>query len=209
MRAKVADRWPLVSVIVPAYQAERFIEETLDSAAHQDYPAVEVIVVDDGSTDRTAELVAGRGVRLLRQPHRGPAAARNTGVAAAAGEFIAVLDADDLWPSDRLSRQVDFLQRNPEVGLVLGLTDVFLNPGEDPPPHWAGLTNGEPIAAVAGTMLAASRGVRDRRQLRRIAVEMRGHRMARPREGRRDRRRSARPGRSALPDPRRQHLTRH
>jgi glycosyltransferase involved in cell wall biosynthesis len=147
---------PLVSVIVPAYQAERFIEETLDSAASQDYPAVEVIVVDDGSTDRTAELVASRGVRLLQQPHRGPAAARNTGLAAAAGEFIAVLDADDLWPSDRLSLQVDFLERNPELGLVLGLTEVFLNPGEEPPRHWwglRGLTDGEPIAAHAGTML--------------------------------------------------------
>ncbi|HEX4034419.1 MAG TPA: glycosyltransferase family A protein [Solirubrobacteraceae bacterium] len=144
---------PLVSVIVPAYQAERFIEETLDSAANQDYPAVEVIVVDDGSTDRTAVFAAGRDVRVLQQPHRGPAAARNTGLAAAAGEFIAVLDADDLWPSDRLSLQVDFLERNRELGLVLGLTDVFLNPGEEPPAHWFGLTHGKPIAAVAGTML--------------------------------------------------------
>jgi glycosyltransferase involved in cell wall biosynthesis len=144
---------PLVSVIVPAYQAERFLDETIRSVEAQDHSPVEVIVVDDGSTDRTAEIAAKRTVRLLRRAHRGPAAARNAGIAVAAGEFVAVLDADDLWPVDRLSLQVAYLERNPGIGLVLGLTEMFITPGDPLPAHWSDRAGSEAIPGVAGSML--------------------------------------------------------
>jgi glycosyltransferase involved in cell wall biosynthesis len=141
-------------VIVPAYQAERFLDEALDSVEAQDYGAFEVVVVDDGSTDRTAAIAARPGIKVLRQPHRGPAAARNAGIAATTGELVAVLDADDVWPLDRLSLQVEFLERNPQLGLVLGLTEAFLSPGELSPKHGRDLIASGPVPAVAGTMLA-------------------------------------------------------
>lgn len=145
---------PLVSVIVPAYQAEAFLGEALESALAQDRGPVEVLVVDDGSTDRTAEVASTYPVRLLRSPNRGPAAARNSGLALARGEFVTILDADDVWPADRLSRQVDHLHAHPEHGIVLGLTEIFLTPGQPRPPHWPVAHTGRPIPAVAGSMLA-------------------------------------------------------
>jgi glycosyltransferase involved in cell wall biosynthesis len=147
----------LVSVIVPAYQAAAWIDEALASAMAQDHPAVEVIVVDDGSTDATAALAARWPVRLLRRPHRGPAAARNAGLAVALGDFVTVLDADDVWPADRLTRQVGHLLARPELDLVLGHTEVFLSPGEPVPEHFPEVPGGRPLPAVAGTMLARRR----------------------------------------------------
>jgi glycosyltransferase involved in cell wall biosynthesis len=148
---------PLVSVVVPAYQAEAYLAEALESALGQDLDGVEVVVVDDGSIDRTAEIALAHGVRVLRRPHRGPAAARNAGLAVARGEFVTILDADDLWPADRLSRQVDHLRKHPALGIVLGLTEIFLTPGQPRPAHWPVGHVGRPIPAVAGTMLARAR----------------------------------------------------
>jgi glycosyltransferase involved in cell wall biosynthesis len=152
-RADGGDR-PLVSVIVPAYQAEAFLGEALESALGQDCGPLEVLVVDDGSTDRTREVALAYPVQLLRSPHRGPAAARNAGLALARGEFVTILDADDVWPIDRLSRQVEHLRGHPEHGIVLGLTEIFLTPGQPRPPHWPVAHSGRPIPAVAGSMLA-------------------------------------------------------
>ena len=144
----------LVSVIVPAYQAERFLDEALESALAQEGVPVEVIVVDDGSTDRTAEIAARPGVRVVRQRHRGISVARNAGLARATGRFIAILDADDLWPPDRLSLQVQYLREHPAVGIVLGLTEIFLNDGDALPAHWPHVLAGQAIPRVAGSMLA-------------------------------------------------------
>lgn len=149
--AAVSD--PLVSVIVPAFDAERFIGEAIDSALAQDYAAREVIVVDDGSTDRTAALARERGVTVLRRAHAGPAAARNAALAVASGELIAPLDADDLWPPDRLTRQVAYLREHPEVGFVMGLTDAFPTPGEPRAAHWPAAFDAGPRAGVFGTLL--------------------------------------------------------
>ncbi|HTA96329.1 MAG TPA: glycosyltransferase family A protein [Solirubrobacteraceae bacterium] len=145
---------PLVSVIVPAYQAEAYLEEALDSALRQDHDAVELIVVDDGSTDRTAEIAAAAPVQLVCRKQGGPAAARNSGLAAATGEFITILDADDLWPSDRLSLQLAYLAAHPEQGIVLGLAEVFLSPGESRPAHDPGFAEGEKVVGHPATMLA-------------------------------------------------------
>ncbi|HEX8675394.1 MAG TPA: glycosyltransferase family 2 protein, partial [Longimicrobium sp.] len=103
---------PLVSVIVPAYNASATIARTLRSALAQSYPAIEVIVVDDASTDDTAAIVAGVAeedarVSLIRAEHGGQAAARNRAIAAARGTFVAPLDADDLWDARKIALQVE------------------------------------------------------------------------------------------------------
>src|SRR5439155_4413373 len=106
---------PLVTVVIAAFNAMAHIEETCLSALRQTYRSLEVIVVDDGSTDETSRIVqrlaaSDSRVRLIRQQNRGVAAARNAGIAAASGEFIAPLDADDLWDSTKIERQVRRLQ---------------------------------------------------------------------------------------------------
>ena len=126
---------PLVSVVVPVFNGERFLAEALESAGAQTHGNVEIVVVDDGSTDRSAEIAAEHGAELLRLPHRGVSAARNAGIAAARGELIALLDADDVWPADRLATLVARLRACPELGFVVGRARVFLEPGT-PPPEW-------------------------------------------------------------------------
>jgi len=111
-----------VSTVIPAFNAQRFIERALKSALAQNVSGSEVIVVDDGSTDDTPNIVrryAGHGVRLITHPARsGVASARNTGIAAAAGEFIAFLDADDEWLPGKLHRQLEALRAHPEMKFI-------------------------------------------------------------------------------------------
>ncbi len=97
-----------VSVIIPAYNAERFLRETVDSALNQTYRDTEVLVIDDGSTDETPGILDAYGdrIRVLRQANQGRAAACNAGVETARGEWIAFLDADDLWLPEKLERQM-------------------------------------------------------------------------------------------------------
>ncbi|MGH9173963.1 MAG: glycosyltransferase family 2 protein [Vicinamibacterales bacterium] len=107
---------PLVSVVIAAFNAQAFIEQTCVSVLEQTYPSLEVIVVDDGSTDNTSEVVSSLArsdprLRLIRQQNLGVAVARNTGIQAASGEFIAPLDADDLWAPTKIECQVRSLQR--------------------------------------------------------------------------------------------------
>jgi glycosyltransferase involved in cell wall biosynthesis len=102
----------LVSVVIPCYNARRFLIETLESALAQTYPHTEIIVVDDGSTDGTAELIRAYADKVKAEfgPNRGASAARNRGTALAAGEFIQYLDADDLLLPDAVTRRVAALQ---------------------------------------------------------------------------------------------------
>ena len=111
-------RNPLVSVVIPSYNCGGVIGDTLESVLAQDYPALEVIVVDDGSTDDTCDVVARYGdrVTLLQQRNAGAAVARNAGIRCARGDYVALLDADDLWLPGKLSIQVDHLEGNPQVG---------------------------------------------------------------------------------------------
>jgi glycosyltransferase involved in cell wall biosynthesis len=119
---------PLVSAIMPAYNVEAFLEESLASVLEQDYEPFEVVVCDDGSTDRTPEILAAHPeVRTIRQTNAGAAAARNTAVAAARGELVAFFDADDLWPRTRLGLQATYLAEHPETGCVLGRQE-WMNP---------------------------------------------------------------------------------
>jgi glycosyltransferase involved in cell wall biosynthesis len=113
---------PLVSVIIPCYNVEDLVAEAIDSALAQTHSPIEIIVVDDGSTDASSERVQpfaddGR-VTLVRQENAGPAAARNRGIAEARGELIAFLDADDLWEPEKLSRQAELFQQDSALGLV-------------------------------------------------------------------------------------------
>lgn len=112
---------PLVSVIIPAYNAQDFIAETLDSVLSQTYKNIEIIVVDDGSTDNTSAIVQGYAakVKYYQQPNSGGCAIpRNTGIKHSSGKYLCFLDADDVMVRDRLARQVCLMERYPHVGLV-------------------------------------------------------------------------------------------
>jgi glycosyltransferase involved in cell wall biosynthesis len=112
-------RAPLVSVVIPAYNCADFISDALDSVVDQDYPAIEVLVVDDGSTDDTCDIVTSYGstVTLVRQANAGAAVARNEGMRRARGEYVALLDADDVWLPGKLQLQVGHLERHDDVAL--------------------------------------------------------------------------------------------
>jgi glycosyltransferase involved in cell wall biosynthesis len=108
---------PMVSVIVPAYNRAAIVGETIANILQQTYPNMEVIVVDDGSTDATVEVLKSFGgkIRWTTQPNSGPAAARNRGIAMAQGEIIAFQDSDDAWHPSKIARQVSLLERAPEA----------------------------------------------------------------------------------------------
>jgi len=110
----------LVSVVIPTYNNAEMAPEAVASALAQEYRPIEVIVVDDGSTDETADRLGGLGsdVRVVRLAHGGPAVARNAGIRESSGEFVAFLDSDDLWMPGKLSRCVGLLAAHPEAGVV-------------------------------------------------------------------------------------------
>lgn len=122
-----------VSVIIPVYNGESTLAEAVESVRSQGADSLEIIVVDDGSTDRTGEVIRtlGRKVRSFRQANAGPAAARNRGLTKARGDWIAFLDADDLWAPGKLARQLDFLERHPEVDVVQGMSHPFRDEWRD------------------------------------------------------------------------------
>ncbi|MFL5920418.1 MAG: glycosyltransferase family 2 protein [Gaiellaceae bacterium] len=121
---------PFVSVVMPVYNAEKFLPEALESVLAQDYAPFEVIVIDDGSTDGTAQVVERYPeVTCIRQENAGASAARNTGIAAATGEWVANVDGDDWVPSTKLTVQMGYVQQHPEVVCVLGRQEWI-----DPPP---------------------------------------------------------------------------
>ena len=121
---------PLISVLVPCYNRERYIEEALLSILEQDYPNFELIVVDDGSQDSSVEKIERLrqhyGFQFYRQANQGVSAALNTALAHARGEFIATSDSDDVMLPGRLSLQAEYLQNHPEVG-CLGGKVVYVN----------------------------------------------------------------------------------
>jgi hypothetical protein len=118
---------PLLSVIIPVFNGESFIKDAVHSVLSQNYPALELIVVDDGSTDRTEEIVAQLpcDVRYFKQGNAGPAAARNRGIRDASGEVIAFLDVDDLWPDNTLASLVDELVRDPDLEVIQGYNQLM------------------------------------------------------------------------------------
>lgn len=111
-----------VSVIIPVYNGEAFLAEAIQTVQNQGYYPLEIIVVDDGSTDKTAEVADKfkEDIHYTYQPNMGPSAARNMGLRMAKGNVIALLDVDDLWPDNKLELQINFLIDNPSVEIVNG-----------------------------------------------------------------------------------------
>lgn len=125
---------PLISVVVPFFDNASYVVEAVESALAQTYRPVEIVLVDDGSTDGGWEAVqaySGRAT-LIRQDNQGAGPARNTGLAAARGELIAFLDADDLWEPRKLERQVAVLRDDPALDVVCTMVREFLSPELDP-----------------------------------------------------------------------------
>jgi glycosyltransferase involved in cell wall biosynthesis len=128
---------PLVSVIIPAYNAEKYIARTLESVVSQTYKNTEVLVINDGSTDRTVGIVESfvrndSRIRILHQPNLGATAARNCGLRSSKGEYIAFIDADDVWHNEKIRAQVECFQRSgPSVGLVYSWS-VIIDEGDNP-----------------------------------------------------------------------------
>lgn len=117
---------PTISCVIPAYNAEAYLAESIRSVLDQTVKPDEVLVVDDGSADRTRQITesCGEPVRYILQDGRGPSAARNYGVRVSAGEFVSFLDADDLWHPEKLARQLACFEAEP--GLMICLTHVEL-----------------------------------------------------------------------------------
>jgi len=111
---------PLVSVIIPSYNCEAYIAETINSVLAQDYPSIELLIIDDGSTDKTVNIAQSYGdkLKLISQTNAGVCVARNRGIKEANGEFICLLDHDDYWYPEKISSQIKAFEKHKEVGIV-------------------------------------------------------------------------------------------
>lgn len=120
---------PTVTVVIPCYNQAKYLEAALSSAENQTQPPVECIVVDDGSTDRTPEIAVARRARLIRQPNRGVSAARNAGLAAAKGDFVVFLDADDMLLPDAIERGAAELAKRGDLSAVVRRCEAVTEDG--------------------------------------------------------------------------------
>jgi glycosyltransferase involved in cell wall biosynthesis len=145
-----------VSVIVIVKNGERFLAEALHSIQRQTLPPLEILVVDGGSTDRTAEIARSfAGARYLRQPDSGISNAYNFGIAQAQGELLAFLSHDDLWTPDKLAVQAGYLLAHPVCQYVVSRIRSFLEPGETPLAGFRReLLDETPVAYIMETLLA-------------------------------------------------------
>ena len=118
---------PKVSVIIPTYQNARFLQHSISSVLNQIYKDYEVLVVDDGSTDGSSEILNhfDSQIQVITQKNQGPAVARNTGIRASSGSYLAFLDSDDIALPDRLKQQVGFLDEHPDIGLLGSSAEFF------------------------------------------------------------------------------------
>jgi glycosyltransferase involved in cell wall biosynthesis len=126
----------MLSIVIPAYNVSAYIEEAIDSALAQTLTDLEVIVIDDGSTDDTAEVIErvikkhnDPRLKVLRRANGGLAAARNTGILMSSGEYIGFLDADDIWLSTKTERQVEMMDRDPTIGISFSQSRYMLENG--------------------------------------------------------------------------------
>ncbi|MEJ2683892.1 MAG: glycosyltransferase family 2 protein [Candidatus Sulfobium sp.] len=128
---------PSVSVIIPTHNYSNFLHESVESVLAQTFSDFELIIVDDGSTDDTVDVVKrflrDRRVRYIYQDNKGPSAARNAGIKAAAGEFIALLDADDVWLPTKLERQIQLSKDEPDAALIYCMVEHIDEHGKSLP----------------------------------------------------------------------------
>ena len=161
---------PRVSVIIPAFNAAGCVHRAVDSVLGQSFLDVELLLVDDGSTDDTRVVLAEYGdrIRLLAKVNGGPAAARNHGLQHACGEYVAFLDADDYWKTEKLQRQVELLDTRPAVGFCSTSTQVVDSAGQ-PVGDWPCRPDAGPLPDILflhGTVISGSTsGVLARRHL--------------------------------------------
>lgn len=134
----IGEGTPTLSIILPVYNGARFLTQALRSAFAQQHPRFEILVIDDGSTDDTPDVVAAieGPIRYLRQENEGPAASRNRGIRLARGSVLTFLDADDLWPPGKLALQLPVLAAQSSIDIVMGYTQpmIMADPGEDDSP---------------------------------------------------------------------------
>ncbi|MBX3010682.1 MAG: glycosyltransferase family 2 protein [Caldilineaceae bacterium] len=120
----------MISVIIPVYNGEHYLAAAIESALAQSMPPAEILIINDGSVDQSAKIATAFGdqVHLYTQEHAGVGAARNRGVSLAQGEFLAFLDADDLWLPDKLAHQLACLRDQPWLDIVFGQVEQFISP---------------------------------------------------------------------------------
>lgn len=147
---------PRVSVIIPVYNGERYLAEAIESVLQQTLPPAEVIVVDDGSADGSGAVAQSfAAVRYLRQVNGGSNAARNRGILHSTGDFLAFLDADDLWMPDKLAVQMAVLTQEPALDFVYGYVEQFFSPDLSVTQRAGWVDTSHPIPGIhQGTLLA-------------------------------------------------------
>ena len=151
---------PLISCIIPVYNGQRFLAESLDSIFAQTYRPLEVIVCDDGSTDGTARVAAEYPQPLvyIHQPNQGSPRARNCGIRAAKGYFLAFLDADDLWRSEKLTRQMARFQARPELDFcVTHIQNFWMPEVAEQAQQFQGHRKSQPLPGYVTVTLLAGR----------------------------------------------------
>lgn len=128
---------PEVSVILPVYNSARMLPEAVESVQAQNFESLEIIIVNDGSTDDTQEAIdrLGPGVRSFYQENKGPSAARNAAIRESRGDIIAMIDADDVWPDGKLDRQLKRLRQDAELQVVSGRIELVSYDGTPLGPH--------------------------------------------------------------------------
>jgi glycosyltransferase involved in cell wall biosynthesis len=161
--------FPLVSVIVPTYNQTRYLPEALDSVLQQTYPSIELIIIDDGSTDETS-LIGKRyeqdsRVHWIEQINQGPAHARNQGIAQAQGDYICLLDSDDIMHVERIAKQYEAFQKNPSIDIVYTALELIDSQGhslgimrgqEIPPPNFLALMLFRNLIPTSSVIMAKS-----------------------------------------------------
>jgi glycosyltransferase involved in cell wall biosynthesis len=153
----MTSNFPLISVVIPVYNREGYLSEAIESVLGQTYPAIELIVVDDGSSDRTAEIAQSYPLTYHFQPNSGIGSARNAGIALAKGEFFAFLDSDDIWVTDKLAKQMAVFESDPNLEAVFGYAQQFYSPEVNEEFRKRILCPEQPIAAHIATAMLIKR----------------------------------------------------
>ena len=148
---------PLITVVIPCHNGERYLEETLASVLHQTWRPIDVVVVNDGSTDNSAALAERLGdpIRVVSQSQRGPAAARNCGIATARGDLIAFIDQDDLWVPEKLTMQMAAFEADPALDVCVGYIQRFRDTAH------GRVKRGKPVPGYLSVTLLAKRALFD------------------------------------------------
>jgi glycosyltransferase involved in cell wall biosynthesis len=149
-----------VSVVLSVHNGQSFLAQSLESILSSSLPPLEVLVIDDGSTDRSAQIAQRFALtRVVCQPQAGIAQARNRGISLARGEFIAFNAYDDIWAPDKLKRQLEFMRADPELDIALCMMRHFLEPGHDIPRAFRSELLDKPVAGYIPEAMLVRREV--------------------------------------------------